>query len=55
MSNPLIIDIRKISQQYIVFCRKKDLTVSAAPGHTVPVISKKVTPASKTMFMGIAI
>jgi hypothetical protein len=29
--------------------------VAAPPGHTVPVISKKMTFASKIMFMGVAI
>jgi hypothetical protein len=39
----------------ILFSRKKDVKVSAPPGHTVPVISKKITFGSKIMFMGVAI
>jgi hypothetical protein len=55
LSDPLIIGIRKVPQKLTLFCRKKDLRVSAPPGHTVPVISKKMTFVSKIMFMGVAI
>lgn len=53
LSDPLIIGRRY--HKNILFCRKKDLKVSAPPGHTVPVISKKMTFVSKIIFMGLAI